>query len=148
MGIGVLFLLFIVIAAITFKGSGDFEDKHTEFVVQFMNELSSEWRIGDVYPKLTNVMIQQSETQEGKRFLNMFRRLGSIKTINDLELQNYFSGTDGNRGVFVFKAEFENGFGLVTLTVLEVDGKPQVQAININITETPLFNSQSSKFDT
>ena len=148
MTIGAIVVLFIVLAVFTFKGSVDFKEKNTEFVVKFMNDLSNNWRISEVYPSLTNEMIQQSDSPEGKRYLGMFRQLGSLVSIQDVELQNYHSGTDAVIGVFIFKADFKHGQGLVTLTLREKEDKVQVHALNISPTEIPFYNNKSSKSDT
>ena len=148
MTIGAIVVLFAVLAVFLFKGSVDFKEQNTEFVVKFMNDLSNNWHVSDVYPRLTNEMVQRSESPDAKRFFGMSRQLGKLVSIQDVELQNYHSGTDAVVGIFVFKAEFEHGQALVTVTLQEKEGKVQVQALNINPTEVPFFSNKSSEFGT
>ena len=60
---------------------------------------------------------------------------GHPNEITDFELLNYYSGTEGETGVFRFKGVFEFGKGLVTVTIIEKDEIVRVMGFYINVTE-------------
>ena len=63
--------------------------------------------------------------------------------MHDLELRSYVANNNGRTGVFSFKGTFENGEGLVTVTIVKKDGA--VRVLGFYLKETHLRDG-ASKF--
>lgn len=141
-GLGAIFALFIALAIFLAGESSEFKDKNEQFVKDFTNTFSQQWDISSVSQSLTNDMLSQIKTPNGQHALNVFRSLGKLVEITDLELHNYNSHTSGiTTGVFKFKAQFENGSTLVTVTLQEKDNAVRVHGFHID----PISNVTAPK---
>jgi hypothetical protein len=121
-GLGSLFLVLVALFVWLGFESLRFKHEETPFVTAYLNDLSRHWQIADVYDRSANELISQVDSTEGRRTMQRFKPLGSLTTIHDFELNNYSHGTWGRRGVFDFKAGFQNGEALVEVTVLDKGG--------------------------
>lgn len=131
-GLGSIFALLVVLAFVMGISSARFKTQQTPFVTSFVTDLSHRWEIGDVYDRLSNSFIEQASTADGQQALQRLRSLGALRSVQDLELRNYFAGTSGTTAVFAFKGAFENGVGLVTVTLLKKSGAVRVQAFHVD----------------
>jgi hypothetical protein len=136
-GLGCLFGLFIVITVFLSFKSSSFKNDYSPFVSKFMTEFSENWDVGDIQYMLSNDFLEQIETPNSRQAMAKFRQLGKIQQIQEIELTNYRSNVGDNSfklGEFVFKADFENASGLVTMIVIVKNGGERVQGLNINPT--------------
>jgi hypothetical protein len=135
-GLGSLFLLLIALFAWLGIQSVRFRSQETPFVKAYVTDLSRRWNVADVYSRSANALINQANSAQGRRAIESFKALGALTAIHDFELQNYSAGTWGHRGVFDFKADFENGKALVQVIVVDKDGaNPQVLAFHLESVE-------------
>jgi hypothetical protein len=131
-GLGVLFVLFLILAAFLSGSSAEFKADYQDFVIQYTKEFSRNWEIKSVSSKTTNGMLSQISTPNGKAAVNFFRSLGEIVEVSDVELNSYRSNFNGpSVGVFKFKAKFKNGDGLVTVIVHKNQGTVKVHGLHI-----------------
>ncbi len=131
-GLGVLFVLFLILATFLASSSTEFKSEHQAFVIQYTKEFSKNWEIKSVSTKTTIGMLSQISTPNGKAAVNFFQSLGELVDVSDVELSNYRSNLSGpSIGVFKFKAKFKNGDGIVTVTVHENEGTVKVHGLHI-----------------
>lgn len=132
-GLGAVFLLLVGLVVFLASESVDFHDKHSDFVQEFTRVFSEDWDISSVSDSMSNGMLSQIDTTEGRRAMEIFRSLGAVVSITDFEMSNYYSSAtdNANTGTFQFKAKFQRGDALVTVTVLESDDKVRIHAFNI-----------------
>ena len=121
-GFGSVFLVLIALFAWLGMESVRFKRDEAPFVKAYVTDLSRHWNVADVYDRSDNEFIAQADSPNGQRTIQRFRSLGSLTSIDDFELKNYSDGTTGRRGVFDFKAGFENGEALVEVTVVNHGG--------------------------
>lgn len=125
-GLGALFLVVIVLISWIGMSSSQFRKEEAPFVEKFVMDLSKRWDIGDVRDRMTESFIEQAGTPQAQELLNQFKRLGALKSVHDLELRSYQTINSKKTAVFSFKATFESGDGLVTVTVVANDGVVRV----------------------
>ena len=131
--LGVVFILVIALVIFLASASSDFEKQHEQFVRNFTADFSLNWEIDSVKHHLTNDMLAQIGTPNGRHALNVFRSFGQLEEISDMELSNYNSNTSGLvTGIFKFKARFKNGSALVTVTLHEKDDAIRVHGFHID----------------
>jgi hypothetical protein len=150
-GLGIIFTILIVIFGLVVLKSWDFKKDNTEFVKQFMTQFADNWEMNDVQHMLTNEFIDQITTPGGRAAVMEFRKLGKLVDILDIELNNFntFWGTNSQqRGVFVFKAQFENGNALATLTLIVNDNGRRVDSLNLNPIGEIDFHQRDTKIKT
>lgn len=136
-GFGCIFALFVVFLVFMGYKSAGFKDEYAPFVTKFMTEFSAHWEVGDVQHMLASDFKEQLETPNARQALAMFRQLGRVTSIGDMELNNFqtHAGTDSYKlGEFVFKADFEHASGLVNITVIVNKDGERVQGLYINPT--------------
>jgi hypothetical protein len=132
-GLGSLSLVLLALFAWLNFESGRFTRDEAPFVKAYVMDLSRHWNVADVYARSDNEFIAQADSALGQRTIQRFRSLGSLTSIADFELKNYSDSTWGRRGVFDFKAAFENGEALVEVTVVKRgDAGTRVLAINLS----------------
>lgn len=132
-GLGVVFSLFIGLAVFLFWESSEFREKNEPFAREFTRAFSQDWSIGDVSDHVTNDLLAQINTPNGKHALSQFRAFGRLVKIEDVEMGNYNASAGvGVTGVLRFKAEFENVKALVTITLRETDGVVKVHGFHID----------------
>lgn len=131
MWLGGLFALLIAFIVFMFSSSNDFQERHEPFIAQFMTDMAAEWQLADVYSRLSNEFIEQASTPQATHAMRQFATLGELQSIYDLQIGNYYSGTEGKTGEFTFKASFSNGEALVKMTLIERDETVKVQSVNI-----------------
>lgn len=134
-GFGGLFLLLIVFFMFIAGSSSEFRTENQYFVTKFMRDFSEKWDINDVKDDLSNQMLAQIDSLNGQFALNYFKSLGKLKSIRNFELNNYRTSTNGETGVFLFKAKFENADTLVTFTLVKTDKGRKVNGLNIQALE-------------
>jgi len=133
MGLGVIFLLIIVFVVFLFSESSDFKDEHSQFIQDFTQNFSENWDISDVSDHATSELLSNLNTPNGKHAMRVFRALGKLVSVSDIEIQNYSANAGGpNTGVFLFKGDFENAKTLVTITIQEEEGIIRVDGFHIN----------------
>ena len=145
-GLGIVFVLFIVLAIFLAGSSSEFKEKHQAFVINYTHEFSKNWEINSVSTETTNGMLSQINTPNGKHALSVFSTFGEFVEATDIELHNYSTNAGGPTvGVFKFKAQFKNANTLVTVTVQEIDGAVKVHGFHIdpigNILPSSEFNA-------
>jgi len=118
-GLGALFL--VVIAFVSWLGvsSNDFRKEQAPFVQKFVVDLSKRWDVADVRDRMSVSFIEQADTQPARELLNQFKRLGALKSVQDLELRSFMSMNGKRTGIFAFKGIFENGDGAVRVTITQ-----------------------------
>lgn len=136
-GLGVAFAGFVVLAGVVFYLQSDFRREHEGFVRSFMAEYSRHWDVGDVRKDVSSEFLERVSSPGGDQAVAFFRRMGRIRAIEDLSLENFHTGTRGTVGEFVFKAEFENAAAVVNLTLKEVDEEPRVHGLHITPIDGP-----------
>jgi hypothetical protein len=119
MSLGAIFLLAVIFVGWLGFRSAQFRARQEPFVTAFVMDLSKRWDVADVYTRTADALVEQVRTPQGQQLLNQFRRLGTLKSVRDFELRNYYSGNDGQRGVFSFNGTFENGSAVVDITLIE-----------------------------
>jgi len=137
--LGVLFAVCIAISIYLGFKSAEFKKTYSPFAQQFMVDFSQDWEIADVQPRLSNDFLAQMETPNAKQAMFVFRNLGKVIKMQDMELKNFRTSVGSGRhqfGAFVFKADFENASGLVTLTVVINKDGARIQRLHINPTTT------------
>jgi hypothetical protein len=131
-GLGVIFcLLLLVFGFLAYLGSG-FKGEQEAFVRQFMSDYSRHWDTSEVHDRLATEFLDQIQSPSGEQTVAVFRRLGRLLEVTDISLENFFAGTDGKSGVFVFKARFEAAPALVRLTIRDADGTVRVLGLHIS----------------
>jgi hypothetical protein len=125
-GLGVLLL--VVVALFTWIGaaSSQFRKEQSAFVETFVADLSKHWDVADVHDRLSNTLLEQTNTPQVQQLLQEFSRLGALKSARDIELQRYFTSTDGRTGYFSLTGTFENGEAVVHVTLFKKDGAVHV----------------------
>jgi len=132
-GFGSVFLILIALFAWVGIQSVRFRSQETPFVKAYVADLSRHWNVADVYDRSDNAFITQANSMAGRRTIESFKALGPLTAIHDLVLQNYVAGTSGDRGVFNFKADFENGNALVQVVVIDKGGaNPRVLGFRLD----------------
>lgn len=126
-GTGVLFLVLIGLFAWVKSSSDQFRKEEAPFVEAFVSDLSKRWDLADVYDRLAPPFIEQVGTPQTQQLQQKFRRLGRLKSVFDLELQRYNAYNLTQSGLFSFKAIFENGDALASVTLIRNDGVVRVQ---------------------
>ena len=146
-GLGSVFLL--VIALFVWLGiqGTRFKREEAPFVRTYVADFSRRWDVADVYDRSANTFLAQVSSAEGQRVLQSFKSLGGLTSIHDFELKNFSDGTWGRRGVFDFKADFQNGEALVEVTILD-DGHVGPRVIGIYLTGIQLNPVNSGKMST
>ena len=132
-GLGVIFILFIGLAIFLAGSSTEFKEKHQDFVISYTKEFSQNWEVSSVSSIMTNGMLSQINTPNGKHAINVFKSFGAFEKASDLELHNYSTHSGGPTvGVFKFKAKFKNANTLVTVTVHEIEGVVKVHGFHVD----------------
>lgn len=132
-GLGVVFVLFVGLAIFLAGSSTEFKEKHQDFVVNYTRDFSQSWEVSAVSSIMTNGMLTQINTPNGKHAINVFRSLGAFVQATDFELHNYSTHAGGPTvGVFKFKATFKNANTLVTVTVHEIEGDIKIHGFHID----------------
>lgn len=131
-GLGILFVLFICLAVFLFSKSSEFFEQHQSFVEEFTYDLSENWRFNDVRSRVSNELLQSLNTPNGRAFMTQASAFGRLIEATDFQKGNYYSGTGGNVGVISFKATFSNTKALVTVSVIEKDGKVKIHGFNVS----------------
>ncbi|MGV1097833.1 hypothetical protein ACUUL3_00290 [Thiovibrio sp. JS02] len=135
--LGILFVCGAALFGFLNYKSAGFKKEHAPFVTRFMTEFSKNWEIAEVRNMLSNDFVRQLETPNARQAMLFFKQLGKLTAIRDVELQNYRAnaGTDTYQlGEFVFKADFENASGLVTMSVIVKKDGERVNALYVNPT--------------
>jgi len=130
-GLGVVFSLLLLVAGSLLYLSSRFRDEHEPFIREFMSDYSRRWETADVYDRLAPECLEQIQSPNGEQAVASFRRLGRLLEITDISLQNFYAGTGGKSGIFVFKARFEAAPALVHLAIREADSQVRVVALNV-----------------
>lgn len=130
-GLGSLFLVLIALFAWLGMQSARFKRAEAPFVQAYISDLSRRWNVADVYDRSANMLLTQADSPEGRRAIEQFKPLGALTSIHDFELKNYTGGTGGQRGVFDFKANFQNGEAVVEVTVVKSGGRVQVLGVHL-----------------
>jgi hypothetical protein len=131
-GLGSVFGLLIILAIATGISSWHFKTQQSGFVTSFVTDLSRRWEVADVHDRMTNTLIQQADSAEGRQAIQRIRALGSLRSAQDLELRNYYVGTAGTTAVFALKGVFENEIAIVTVNVLKKSGTIRVQGFHVD----------------
>jgi len=131
-GLGSVFLILIAVFAWLGVQSARFKRAETPFIKAYVTDLSRRWNVADVYDRSTNEFLAQADSPEGQRVIDRFKPLGTLTSIHDFELKNFSDGTWGRRGVFDFKASFQNGEALVEVTVID-KGRGGAQVLGIHL---------------
>jgi hypothetical protein len=137
-GLGVVFVLLGVLVAFFAYSFAGFQQQHEAFVRQFVADYSRRWEVADVQAQVTAQFLEQIRSPNGLQAVSYFQRMGRIRSITDVSIDHFTSGTNGKVGVFLFKAEFENAPAVVKVTVIEKDGSVLVQAVNITPVSEPI----------
>jgi len=134
-GFGVIFVLLIAVIIFVAGSASEFKEDHEQFVKDFTREFSQDWEIDSLGSKVTNDLLSNIRTTKGKRAIAIFRSLGKLVDITDIELRNYNANAGGpTTGVFSFKASFENAKTVVTVTVRVENDEVKVQSFHVNPT--------------
>src|ERR1700728_4174418 len=100
LGLGSVFGLLIVFIIVMGIFSVRFKDQQSGFVTTFVTDLSRRWELADVYARVSNTLIEQADTAEGRQAMQRIRALGALRSVQDLELRSYNVGTFGTTAVF------------------------------------------------
>lgn len=146
-GLGCAFLALIALFAWLGVQSLQFKRNEAPFVQAYVTDLSRHWNLADVYDRCDNRLLAQADSPEGRRALERFKSLGSLTSVEDLELRNYTSGTFGRRGVFDFKGQFENGEALVEVTIVQ-HGAARSRVLGVNLTGIQMSRPSSRRLTT
>ena len=130
-GFGVVFVGIIALIIFLSTDSSRFKETHADFIDQFLEDYSQHWDVADVHSRVTNDLLIQIRSAQGKNALSVFESLGVIESTSDLEIGNYYSGTSGKSGEFSLKAVFSNGLALINIIVNEEDGDVRVNGLHI-----------------
>lgn len=130
--LGVIFVGFLCLAVFIGYSSSAFLDENREFVKEFSYDLSRNWAPIDVHARLSNQFLQALDSPSGKSAFYQLKALGNLQEISDIELGNYYTGTDGTTAEITFKAVFDNAKGLVTVTLFENKGKVVVHGFHVS----------------
>ena len=125
-GLGVFFLVVLALFAWVGMSSRQFRKEEAPFVEKFVTDLSKHWDTADVNDRMTSSFIVQAGTPQAQQLLHQFKQLGALKSVQDLELRSYRSFNTEQTGLFSFKGTFENGAGVVNLTIVKKDGAVHV----------------------
>ena len=131
-GLGALFVLLIIAFVFLFTESKDFFKENKAFVETFAYDLTRKWNISDVHDRLSNELIVQLDSSEGKLTIKKLSTVGAIKKIYDIEMGDYNATMDGTTGVIIFKADFENAKGVVTVTLIKKDEEVRVHGFHLS----------------
>lgn len=137
-GFGVVFVGIIALVIFLAADASKFKETHAEFIDQFLEDYSQRWDVADVYFRVTNELLSNINSEQGKNALSVFTTLGVLESTSDLEIGNYYSGTSGKTGNFTLKAVFSNGLALVKIVVNEEDGNVRVNGLHITPSEEML----------
>jgi hypothetical protein len=146
-GFGSAFLVLLALFAWLGVESLRFKREETPFVKAYVTDLARHWNLADVFDRSDNELIAQADSAVGRQTIQRFRSLGSLTSIDDFELRNYSAGTWGRRGVFDFKAAFENGEALVEVTVVS-HGGASTRVLGINFNSIRMSRDASGKVTT
>ena len=130
--LGALSVVFMTLSVWVGVNSVRFRKQERPFVIAFAQDLSRRWQFDDVYARLDRQFIQQSDTDAGRRSLAQFSRLGSLRSVNDFQMNNFLFDPNGSVGVFSFKGTFDNGNALIRVTLGERRGATRVLGLNIS----------------
>ena len=131
-GLGVLTVLFGGFAFVINGASSDFLEKHREFVTNYTKTFSRNWEVDSISELSTIGLLSQVNSPNGKHTLGIFRAMGVLVEVTEMELNKYSAYSSGPTvGIFKFKAKFENAKSLVTVTIHEVNGIAKVHGFHI-----------------
>jgi hypothetical protein len=145
--LGSVFVLLIIGFAWLGFQSARFKRAETPFVTTYVTDLSRRWNVADVYDRSANEFLAQADTAEGRRAIEMFRPLGALTSSGDLDLKNYSVGTWGRRGVFDFKARFQNGEAVVEVTIVD-SGRGGARVLGVHLDAIKMNLGASGKMST
>jgi hypothetical protein len=144
-GLGIAFAAILALIVVVVVLQSAFKEEHEPFVRSFVADYSAHWEIAQVRDRVSNDLLLQIQSPNGARAVAGFKRLGRLKEITDLTLQNFFAGTSQSTGTFTFKAEFENAPAVVSLQLQVSDGHARVNGLHINpLSEPPLLGSEKA----
>ena len=135
-GLGVLFLVALALFAWVGVSSSQFRKEQAPFVERFVTDLSKRWDIADVSDRMANPFIEQASTPQARQLLHQFKELGALQSVQDLQLRSYLTNNNGQTGIFSFKGMFENGEGVVNVTIVKKDGVARVSGFYLKGTHT------------
>ena len=144
MGFGALFIGFIVFFTVLESGSKGFKVNNEALIVKFMSDLTASWDMQDVASLTSNEFMEQLITAEGRHYLKVFSAMGAVESISDMELADLVMDARMNTGLFIFKAQFEQGPALVKVILVEKSGESRIQALDIIPANTPELETTSS----
>ena len=145
-GLGLVFLAVTAITIYLWISTSNFFNENRDFVRRFSFDFSREWRISDVHGRLTNQLIELLDTPTGNFAYNQLKALGPLNEIADLELRNFHVGTDGKSAVITYKGSFRNAKGLVTVTIVEKNGKVLVDGFYVSALDG--METSETKYET
>lgn len=131
-GLGIIFILFILLAVFLSYKSYDFFEENKGFVEEFSYDLAEHWQIEDVHSRVSNEFLQSLDTPNGKEFLKYAKGLGPLIEATDFQMGNYHAGTDGTTGVITFKATYTNAKALVTVIVIKREEQVRIHGFNVS----------------
>jgi hypothetical protein len=111
--------------------SREFKARHEDYVRSFIHDLSLAWDLDTVRTQLSREFLEQLESRAGHHALRVFRELGPLEDIRDLELHNYRATFQEETGIFRFKARFQHADALVTFTLRTDDQGIRVHGLTI-----------------
>lgn len=130
-GLGAVFALIIALFVWLGIAGQRFKNAETPFVTQFVTDLSRHWDVADVSDRSTTTLIEQASSAQGRQALRTFKQLGSLRSIHDFTLRNYYRGTGGATAVLSMRASFEYGDAVVDVTLQRRDGAVRVNGFFI-----------------
>lgn len=126
-------IIVLIFAGLAYLGTNiiSFQDEHTPFVEQFMQDFSQQWQVSDVETKLSDSFIEQINSDDGRYLIQTLKAMGKYQSMSNLIASQYNSSSAGKTVTLNFTAHFENGKAAMNLHLLETDDKVQVNGLYI-----------------
>ncbi|TDO96188.1 hypothetical protein [Marinomonas balearica] len=132
----VIITTFAILAFLMFNSISDTNEKAIPFIEESM-PLVTTWNMDNFGELLTPETLQNLRSERGQKVITSLSRIGDLKSFKKPTFVKSTSsanseGTGGKTAIYTVEAEFENGQGLFTFTLLESESGYLIHGIHLN----------------
>ncbi|MBV7297085.1 hypothetical protein [Enterovibrio paralichthyis] len=134
--LGGIVLFFAALAFWSVQAISDAQERVTPFMEQSV-PLVATWDVNNFEALLTPEMVESAQSEKGQKAFKYLSKVGGLKSFSAPKVLKVssisdISGTGTDIAIVQVNAEFDNGPGVFTFTLLETDSGYLIQGINLN----------------